>query len=105
VVQRRYWRRRPNASWWQAGVANRGCQPGAAGLFTLEPGRDSAGSMVLECIDRQPPAFALVQLSRKALASSNVGAWPCVTTPGTLTTSMMDQNQRSSGGVLAEASS
>jgi hypothetical protein len=66
----------------------------------------AAGSMVLECIGRQPPAFALVQLSRNvALASSNGGAWPCVTTPGTLTTSMMDQNQRSSGGVLAEASS
>ena len=26
-----------------------------------------------------------------------------VTTPGTLTTSVIDQNQRSSGGVLAEA--
>jgi hypothetical protein len=36
----------------------------------------AAGSMVLECIGRQPPAFALVQLSRNvALASSNGGAW------------------------------
>jgi hypothetical protein len=32
-------------------------------------------------------------------------AWPFVVTPGTLTISVIDQNQRSSGGVLAEPSS
>jgi hypothetical protein len=37
--------------------------------------------------------LALVQVSRNlALASSSVGAWPCVTTPGTLRTSVIDQN-------------